>query len=287
MPYLSLDDCELYYQVDQFTPPWQKPQTVLMLHGNAESGLAWFAWVPTLATHFQVLRPDMRGFGQSTAMARDYEWHLDQLIDDYCRLLDHLGIDRVHLVAAKIGGTIARAFAARRPERILTLTVLGTPQALRPGVELVPALIEEFETLGAAHWAERTMGGRLGAHFPEQGVQWWTQYMGRAPVSSLVGFNLGINYADIRADLPRIQCPTLVITTEESGLGSVALTRQWQVQIPNSELLVLPGHSYHVAVSDAAACVAACLHFIQKHVPPSAAVSATVVPTIPAPTTPV
>lgn len=267
MPTLKLPDCELFYQVDDFTDPWLKSETVLMLHGNAESSLAWYAWVPVLARQLRVVRPDMRGFGQSTPMPRDYEWTLDKVIDDYCRLMDSLQIERCHLVAAKIGGTIARAFAGRRPDRIQSLTVVGTPQALRPGAELIPALIEEYETKGAEHWARRTMAGRLGEHFPAEGVEWWTQFMGRAPVSSLIGFNRGINYADIRADLPKIKCPTLVISTEESGLGTVERTREWQEQIADSRLLVLPGKSYHVAASDAGLCATATLAFIQQSVP--------------------
>lgn len=264
MPTLKLPDCEMFYQVDDFTDPWKKPETVLMLHGNAESSLSWYAWTPILARHFQVVRPDMRGYGLSTPMLREYEWTLDKLVDDYCRLMDSLGIERFHLVAAKIGGTIARAFAGRCPDRMLSLTVVGTPQALRPGAEQIPALIEEFETKGAEHWARRTMDGRLGEHFPDEGVEWWTKFMGRAPVSSLVGFNRGVNYADIRADLPKISCPTLVITTEESGLGSVERTREWQQKIPDSKLLVLPGKSYHVAASDAEACAQETLKFMQQ-----------------------
>jgi 3-oxoadipate enol-lactonase len=84
-------------------------------------------------------------------------------------------------------------------------------------------------------------------------------------VSSLIGFNRGINYADIRADLPNIKCPTLVIVTEESGLGTVDRTREWQQTIPDSRLQVLPGKSYHVAASDAEACAAATLDFIKKN----------------------
>ncbi|MGE0557034.1 MAG: alpha/beta fold hydrolase [Burkholderiales bacterium] len=264
MPILKRPDCELFYQVDDFADPWRPHDAVLMLHGNAESSLAWYAWVPLLARQLRVVRPDMRGYGQSTPMPREYVWTFDALIDDYCALMDCLGIERFHLVAAKIGGTIARVFAARRPDRIKSLTVIGTPQALRPGAEQIPALIEEYETKGAEHWARRTMAGRLGEHFPEEGVEWWTRFMGRAPVSSLIGFNRGINYADIRAELPKIRCPTLVITTEESGLGTVDRTREWQEQIRNSRLLVLPGKSYHVAASDAEACAQATLRFITE-----------------------
>ena len=73
-----------------------------------------------------------------------------------------------------------------------------------------------------------------------------------------------IHKADITADLPRIQCPTLVITTEGSALGSVEDTRAWQTMIPRSELLVLPGDSYHVAASDADRCAEETLAFITR-----------------------
>jgi pimeloyl-ACP methyl ester carboxylesterase len=33
---------DLYYVVDDFPDPWTKPSTVLMLHGTAASGAAWF-----------------------------------------------------------------------------------------------------------------------------------------------------------------------------------------------------------------------------------------------------
>ncbi len=98
----------LHYLVDDFTEPWNEPATILLLHGNAESSRAWYAWVPLLARRFRVVRPDMRGYGASTPMSRDFKWTLDVIVDDYVRLMDSLGVHRVHLVGAKIGGIIAR-----------------------------------------------------------------------------------------------------------------------------------------------------------------------------------
>ena len=258
-------DLDMHYEVDDFTDPWRASGTVLMLHGNAESGLAWYAWVPRLARQFRVVRPDMRGFGQSTPMPRDYPWTLDGLIDDFCGLMDHLGIVRFHLVGAKIGGTIARAFAARRPERVTTLTVVGTPPPLRAGaVERVPELIRDFETHGVEYWARQNMGQRLGSAFPAEGFEWWCKFMGRTAVSTQIGFMGTIACADIRADLAKIACPTLVITTEESGLASVDETRTWQQQIADSELLVLRGNSYHVAATHADSAAEATSDFIAR-----------------------
>ena len=120
-------DLDMFYRIDDFADPWRSHETVLMLHGNAESSSAWFAWVPTLAREYRVVRPDMRGFGDSTPMPRDYRWSLDRVIDDFIGLMDELAIERFHLVGAKIGGTIALRFAARHPVRVSTLTVVGSP----------------------------------------------------------------------------------------------------------------------------------------------------------------
>jgi 3-oxoadipate enol-lactonase len=259
-------DLDMHYRVDDFTDPWRHPETILLLHGNAESGLAWYAWVPKLARQYRVVRPDMRGFGGSTAMPEDYPWTLDRLIDDFCLLMDHLDITRFHLIGAKIGGTIARAFAARRPERLITLTVVGTPPPFREGnLEKVPGLIEDFKTRGVEYWARQNMAGRLGDSFPPEGVAWWTHFMGRTATSTQIGFMGPIASADIRADLPKIACPTLVIVTEQSALGSVEETRAWQRQIPDSELVVLPGNSYHVAATHADQAAEATLDFIARH----------------------
>ena len=109
------------------------------------------------------------------------------------------------------------------------------------------------------------MGGRLGSTFPAEGVEWWCGFMGRTAVSTQLGFMPTIAIADIRDDLPKIVCPTLVVTTEESGLGSVADTRAWQERIPNSRLVVLPGNSYHVATSHADAASDAVLGFLRDN----------------------
>ena len=109
------------------------------------------------------------------------------------------------------------------------------------------------------------MGGRLGKAFPREGVEWWINYMGRTPASSQIGFVGTINFSDITADIAKIKCPMLVLTTAESGLASVAETRAWQEKVPQSELVVLPGDSFHVAATEPDACAKALLDFIARH----------------------
>ena len=133
------------------------------------------------------------------------------------------------------------------------MTLPDTPEARRA----------QSEREGVAAWARSTMTGRLGSRFPREACEWWAQLMGATPQSTALGFVGTIPSWDVADDLPRIQCPTLVITTEGSALGSVDEMRKWQVLIPNSRLLVLPGDSYHAAASDADVCAKETLKFIQ------------------------
>src|SRR5215471_18114575 len=98
--FLGSSDVQLHYLVDDYTDPWRQPEAILLLHGNAESSAVWFGWIPLLARQCRVIRPDMRGFGNSTPMPRDYPWSPDGLVDDYLTLMDSLGIGHFHIVAA-------------------------------------------------------------------------------------------------------------------------------------------------------------------------------------------
>ncbi len=264
MPILRrADGNELFYEVDDFTDPWRRAEAILLVHGNAESHRAWYGWIPHLAGHFQVVRPDLRGHGSSTPMPRDFPWTLDVLVEDLVQVMDAVGAESFHVVGAKLGATIARALAARRADRVKTLTLLGAPPPFRKGAQArVPAWTEEFERDGLRNWARRGQAARLGSAFPAEGAQWWTEFMARTPVSTQVGWIATIACADIRADIPLIQCPTLVVTTEQSGLSSVEETREWQQDIENATLLVLPGDSYHVAASSPGECAEATRRFI-------------------------
>lgn len=266
MPELQVDHTlRLHYEIDDFTDPWSTPQSIVLLHGLGESGKVWFGWVPHLARHLRVVRPDLRGFGASTPMPAGFPWSVERLVADALALMDAIDCRAAHIVGAKLAGTVARALAARHPERVRTLTVVGSPPPLWPGrAERLPQLIAELRRVGVVEWARHSMASRLGERFRPAGIDWWADLMGRTDLESQIGFMTHIETADIRADLPRIQCPTLVITSEGSGVASVEDTRTWQTRIPRSELLVVPGSSYHVAASDADLCARETLAFIER-----------------------
>ena len=207
----------------------------------------------------------MRGFGRSTAMPRDYSWSLDGIINDYVTLLSGLGVKTFHLVGAKIGATIALRFAARHPEMVKTLTVLGGIASGHDALgDRAQSWFEHLEQKGVESWARWTMPGRLGEKFPAAGAEWWAQLMGKTPLSSQLGFIPMVPCINLAADLPHIQCPTLVVASHGAGLASVADTRVWQEKIPRSELIPLAGDSYHVAATEPDRCAKATVEFIQR-----------------------
>lgn len=261
---------QLFYTMDDFTDPWRASEAVMLLHGNSESGEAWRAWVPYLARQYRVLRPDMRGFGRSTPMPADFAWTVDVVVDDLARLAASLGLKRFHLVAAKLGGTIALRFAATRPNLVQSLCVIGVPAS--PGKAFnasLPGWIEEMEKHGVGSWAAATMRARLGSQASEAHLKWWTELMAATALSTQQGFMPMVGTLDVAPDLARIQCPTLVVTSTGSALWSVETTAAWQKQIPRSELTVIEGDSYHVAGSDPDQVAPMVRAFIDRHATPA------------------
>lgn len=258
-------DLEMNYRDDQFTDAWRASQTMLLLHGNAESGEAWNAWLPVLGRRFRVIRPDMRGFGQSTAMALDYRWSIDRIIDDFTSLADSLGLDSFHVGAAKVACPIALRLAARHPARVRSLTVLGGIVSGEVSVgERAASWLDHIEHKGVESWARWTMPGRLGSRCDPEMMEGWARLMGRTPLSTQLGFIRSVPAIDVRPDLASIKCPTLVVTTDGSGLGSVESVRAWQKAIPDSEFMVVPGDSYHVAATHPELCARAMVDFIER-----------------------
>lgn len=266
MPQLHIgDDLDLHYEDDGFADSWRSPETLLLLHGNAESSAAWNAWMPRVGRRFRVVRPDMRGFGRSTAMPLDYRWSVERLIDDFLALADSLGLASFHVGAAKVACPLALRLAARHPGRVRSLTVLGGIVSGEISVgPRAASWLEHIEAHGVESWARWTMPGRLGSACPPDMMEGWAKLMGRTPLSTQLGFIRSVPGIDVRADLPAIRCPTLVVTTDGSGLGSVESVRAWQTAIPGSEFAVVPGDSYHVAATHPELCADLLLDFVAR-----------------------
>jgi 3-oxoadipate enol-lactonase len=256
------DGSKLFYRVDDFTDPWRESATVLFVHGLAESGEAWRAWVPHFARSYRVVRIDLRGFGRSTPMAAGFKWTMDVLLDDLIALIDHVGCKYVHLVGAKSGGSMALKLAADRPDLVQTLIGVTPPLTSAAGVD---AWVERIESKGVRDWARHTMQGRLGSKISAAEVDWWVENLtGKTPLSTLQGYLRWVPSLDIRADVEKITCPTLIMTTTGSGLRTVDSVKAWQPRIKNSQLLILEGDAWHAAGAYPDRCAQAALEFLEE-----------------------
>jgi 3-oxoadipate enol-lactonase len=252
----------LRYVVDDFTDPWRRAETVLMVHGFAESADAWYGWVPYLARRYRVVRMDLRGFGRSTPMSETYAWSMDRLLDDMRALAAHLGESRVHLIGAKSGGSMVLALAARDPE--FARSVVGvTPPTV--AASAYGQWLEQIKRDGVVAFARSTMAGRLGSKVSLEEVEWWVENIqGRSPRSTLIGYMGWVNGLDLREAVKKVRCPSLIITTTGSGLRTVEGVKAWQSQMKNSELLVLESDAWHAAGALPDVCAKAAADFLAQ-----------------------
>ena len=268
MPAVQIDPTlDMHYEDDYFGEAWREPEVALLVHGVAESSRAWFAWVPQLSRTLRVLRPDLRGFGRSSIPPAGYVWSPAGFAGDLEQFLDRLGIASVHLVAAKLGGSIAMQFAADHPRRVRTLAILSSPVRAHDtgGSADLGSFARRVQETGVRGWAAETQRARLGSAAPQAQIDWWTDFMGASDPQVCAEVTAMAGRLDISAALPRIQAPSLIVTTEQSALQSVDTVRSWQRQIPNSELLVLPGDSYHIAAAEPDECARRVLGFLASH----------------------
>jgi pimeloyl-ACP methyl ester carboxylesterase len=240
---------KLAWREDDFTDPWSDAETVVMIHGLAESGEAFRAWVPYLSRDFRVIRLDLRGYGDSSPMPENYQWAFNTIIADILAVLDHLKISQANIVGGKIGGTIGLALAAQYPERVKRLVAIGSPVSLVPLKKNTVVWRQRIAEVGVEAWVRETQQNRMGTAMAPLQLEWWTQLMSKTAASTLQGFLQMVPTVDVSDMLEKIQSRSLIVVSSGSSLNSVEEVRSWQQRIPDSRLLVIDGESYHVGAT--------------------------------------
>lgn len=115
---------------------------VLLIHGSGPGVSAWANWrltLPALARTRRVIAPDMVGFG-FTDRPPGIVYSMDTWVRQALDVLDALNIARADVVGNSFGGALALALAARHPQRVRRLVLMGSvgvPFAITPGLDAV------------------------------------------------------------------------------------------------------------------------------------------------------
>ena len=119
-------------------------EPVLLLHGFPEGARCWAGVLPLLAAAgLRAVAPDQRGYSPRARPAETSAYSLDHLVADTLGMLDALGWATAHLVGHDWGAVVAWVLAARRPDRVRTLTVTSIPHPAAYGAALATDPVQQ------------------------------------------------------------------------------------------------------------------------------------------------
>jgi pimeloyl-ACP methyl ester carboxylesterase len=220
---------------------------------------------------------DARGYGDSDDSPQPLQFA--DFADDLCRLLDHLGAARAHLVGLSMGGMIVQDVYGRYAERVATLALVDTsagfgtvPEAVRRDflarrldpltrgltpADIAPDVVDVLVAKGASAVVREQLRASMGA----------------LRVASYQQALQAIVSTDFRAVLPRIRVPTLVLVGEEDIVTPPAEAVFLATHIPGATLVRLPGAGHLTNLEAPAAFDAALQTFFYAHASQAASVS--------------
>ena len=256
-------------------------ESLLLLHGWPEFWLTWKRVMERLANHFDLIAPDLRGFGQSGEPdpAPSDKVGPDIHAADMLAVMDALGIERFGIVSHDVGCYAAQAIARRHPERVTGLFFFG---CIYPGIGgrwIAPDHIKEiwYQSFNQLPWAAELIGSSREAcrlyfsnlirhwsarkdAFDEVLEAWVDNFMSRGNLQG--GFNWyrsanAMRIAMMKGELPPqppISLPTRVLWGAEERVLPAAWADRLGEYFTDLEFSTLSGagHFPHMEAPDAA-----------------------------------
>jgi len=217
--------------------------TVVLIHGAGSDHSAWALHSRYFAHHGAcVLVPDLPGHGRSVGPALG---SIAEMADWIAAMLAAVGSRRAHLIGHSMGSLIAIETAARHPDKVTALGLIGTSDAMTVGADLLKAAeandqaaIDMVSIWGLGFSAE--LGGSLAPGlWMHGGAQRLLQAC--APGVLFADLNACNSYADALAAAAKIMVPTKLILGERDMMTPAKAGKALAAAIANARTVVLEG----------------------------------------------
>ena len=245
------DGVRLAYATTGNGPPLVKASNWLT-HLDFEWGSPiWRHWYSELSRHHRVIRYDERGNGMSQRDVADVSF--DTWVRDLETVVDAAGLDRFPLLGISRGGSIAIAYAVKHPERVTHLVLYGafasglnhhgTPHELEARRALT-SLVRLGWGLNNPAFC-KTFTCRFIPEATSEHEQWFDELQ-RVSTSPENAARLMVrdDDIDVRALLPHVKTPTLVIHCDRDHAVVAERGRVLAAAIPGARYVSLPGANH-------------------------------------------
>src|SRR5690348_2710443 len=198
---------------------------VLFVHEFAGDHRSWEPQVRELARRYRCVTYDARGYPPSDVPTEPERYSQERAVADAVAVLDHLGIDRAHVVGLSMGGFCTLHLGLRHPERELSLTVAGCGYGAQPELRArwqaeTEVSAVSFETEGTEATAERYMLGPARVQYRRKDPRGWEESKRWLAGHSAVGSALTLRGVQMRRpslyeltdQLRALRVPVLLVT---------------------------------------------------------------------------
>ncbi len=100
-------------------------ETILLIHGNGSDSVFWKSLIESLPKKYNVIAPDLRGYGKTDAVPCDATRSFGSFVEDIAALLNELDIRKYHFVGHSLGGGIGWELLIKDNKRIKSLTMVN------------------------------------------------------------------------------------------------------------------------------------------------------------------
>jgi pimeloyl-ACP methyl ester carboxylesterase len=253
MEKINLKDLQLAYERHgQGTP-------LVLLHGYPLDHHLWDNVVPLLVDTFDVIVPDLRGFGESTI--GDSSPTMEDYASDIAGLLDYLGIQKTAIVGHSMGGYVALAFAKRYPDRLTGFGLVSSqvladpPDRKEARYKSAKDVLENgIDTVVATMTPKFTADEKLQA-FARSAME------RQQPAAYIAALKAMAERPDSTALLASLEVPVVVVHGDSDALIPVDRAREVKAALPQARLVEISGAG-HMPMMEASEQTAAALKYL-------------------------